>query len=148
MLQLRPFVYHIKRMFLGFFFFGCCVCGLALKLKLLSMQRIQECPHVEMMPWETEARAVPISSAEHSLIYLFIYLRSSGGRWRVAEPAGRATGGDGGLRVDAGRRSHQRWDLGAGRLRGSPARLGSGRSNRGRRKMLAFDYGAPEHANA
>lgn len=72
----------------------------------------------------------------------------------VVKPTGRATLSDYGLRVDAGRWSNRRWDLGAGRWRGLAVRLGSGRSNRGQRKMLAFvckkedDYRAPKHASA
>lgn len=36
-----------------------------------------------MMPGEMEDRSVPISSAEHSFIYLFIYLLSWGGCWKL-----------------------------------------------------------------
>lgn len=90
-----------------------------------------------------------------TFIYLFVHLFTFlGWMLEVVKPAGRATLSDYGLRVDAGRSGNQRWDLGAGRLRGLPVRLGSGRSNRGQRKIPAFvckkevGYRAPQHANA
>lgn len=67
-----------------------------------------------MIPQEMEDGPVPVSSAEHSFIYLLIYLLSLG--WMVeaifcVKLAGEAALGECRTKVDAGRRSNQQRDL-------------------------------------